>query len=114
MKKEDKEKLAKKIFRFLFLILLMTFFTLYLSQATGYYEFTEHKKVVFTNEQIKKFEQDVAEGKNVQIEDYLENQNKNYDNKVSKFGLQLSTMIGKYVKQGLEGTFNAINKWMES
>ena len=114
MKKEDKEKLFKKIFSFVFLILLMTFLTLYLSQATGYYEFTEHKRVVFTNEQIKQFEKDVAEGKDVRVEDYLENQNKNYDNKVSRFGFQLSTTIGKYVKQGLEGTFKAINKWMES
>ena len=113
MKKEDKEKIARKIVTYLFITLLMTFVTLYISQATGYYEYTEHKKMVFTNEQIKKFEQDVADGKDVRIEDYLENQTKDYNNKVSKFGYQLSNTLGKYVKNGLAKTFEVISQWME-
>ena len=45
---------------------------LYLSQSTGYFEYRNSKKVALTNKQIEKFEQDVKEGKNVDIENYIE------------------------------------------
>ena len=70
-------------------------------------------KVVFTSEQIQKFEQDILDGKDVTLEDYLTDQTKNYNNRISKFGNYLSVTIGDYVKQGLENTFEAIEKWIE-
>ncbi len=113
MKREDKIKIYKKIFKFCFWCCFITFLTLYLSQATGYYEYEQHKKVSFTNEQIKKFEEDVASGKNVDLDSYLVEKEKNYSNKTSKLGYNISKTIGKYVKDGLDNTFNLINKAME-
>lgn len=113
MKREDKIKIYKKIFKFCFWCCFITFLTLYLSQATGYYEYEQHKKVSFTNEQIKKFEEDVAAGKNVDLDSYLVEKEKNYSNKTSKLGYSISKTIGKYVKDGLDNTFNLINKAME-
>ena len=81
---------------------------LYFSQATGYYDFAEHKKVTLTNEQIKKFEEDVAQGKNLNIEDYLSNTDKNYQNKTSQMGLKISESIGKYAKEGIESGIHGI------
>ena len=51
----DSEKLIKTIFTILFVI----FVTIYISQATGYYEYELHKKSELTKEQIQKFEKDV-------------------------------------------------------
>ena len=113
MKASDRVKLYNRIFKYSFFILLVTFLTLYLSQATGYYEYEQHKKVVFTSEQIKKFEQDVADGKNVNIENYLENTNKDYQNRISNLGLSLSEGIGDCLKKGIEGAFSFINKMIE-
>lgn len=113
MKPEERTKLYGRIFKYCFFILLITFVTLYFSQATGYYEFQQHKKVVFTADQIKKFEKDVAEGKNVNIENYMENTKKNYRNKVSNFGLYLSEEIGNSIRKGIEGTFQFINEMIE-
>lgn len=110
MKREDKIKIYKRIFRFCFTVLLITFLTLYTSQATGYYEYEQQKKATFTSEQIKKFEADVAAGKKVDINDYLENSNKDYSNKISDFGYSMSETIGKYVTMGIEETFGALNK----
>lgn len=113
MKPNKREKNLRSFFGITFSILFITFLTLYVSQATGYYEYTAHKKVVFTNDQIKKFEQDVLEGKDVHMEDYLENQTKNYSNKISKLGYHLSTTLKDYVRKFLEQTFKTINKWIE-
>lgn len=113
MKREDKIKIYKKIFKYCFTFLSITFLTLYLSQATGYYEYEQHRKSTFTSDQIKQFESDVAAGKKVDINDYLENANKDYSNKVSDLGYNVSDSIGKYVKMGIEGAFGALNKLVE-
>lgn len=113
MKKEDKIKLCNNSFKLIFWVLLITFVTLYLSQATGYYEYELHKKVVLTEEKIKQFEQDVADGKNISIENYLESTAKNYNNKTSTTGYFLSSNIGRYVRIGIEETFKMLNKLIE-
>lgn len=113
LKREDKIKIYKRMFRFTFFLLFVAFLTLYMSGENGYYEYEQNKHTTFTSEQIKKFEQDVADGKKVDINDYLETQNKDYSNKVSSLGYKVSDNIGKYVKLGIEGTFGALNKLVE-
>lgn len=113
MKTEDRVKIYNRIFKYIFWLLLVTFLTLYFSQATGYYEFKQHKKVIYTAEQIKKFEADVAAGKDVRIEDYMETTNRDYSNKTSDLGLSISETIGDIVKSGIEGFFDTINKMVQ-
>lgn len=108
MKKEDKIKLVNKFLRFSFYILLFMFIALYVSQATGYYEYELHKKVTFTEEEIKRFEEDVASGKNIDLEEYLKDTNKDFANKTSKLGVQISDFIGKNVQNGIEGFFKIV------
>lgn len=113
MKAEDRVKIYNKIFKYVFWILLLTFLTLYFSQSTGFYEFKQQKKVIYTAEQIKKFEADVAAGKDVRIEDYMETTIKDYSNKTSDFGLSFSETLGEIVKSGIEGLFGTIGKMVE-
>lgn len=108
-----RRKLYTKLFRFSFTLALLTFLALYFSQATGYYDYKEHKKVILTNEQIKKFEEDVASGKNLDIEEYLVNTNKDYQTKMSKLGLKISEGIGEYATKGIESTFKILNNLVE-
>lgn len=113
MKPEDRIKIYNRIFKYVFWLLFVTFLTLYFSQATGYYEFKQHKKVVYTAEQIKKFEADVSAGKDVHIEDYMETTNRDYSNKASDLGLSISQALGDIVKSGIEGFFDTIGKMVE-
>lgn len=113
MKIEDKKKLWNKIFSKIFLILLITFFALYLSEKTGYYEYEQHKQTTLTKEKIKQFEEDVAKGKNIDIKDYTTEEEVSYQTKISKVGLHLSKNVGKIVQTGLEGTFHFLNDIME-
>ena len=78
--------------------LLVIFFGLYFSSKTGYYETEEKNKTILTLEQIKAFEQDVQNGAEIDLKDYLKTFEKNYDNSVSKHALQISNFIGKMVK----------------
>ena len=113
MKEEEKKKLVHKIFWKIFLAFFIAFFALYVSEATGYYEFEQHKKVTLTQEKIKQFEEDVAAGKNVDITDYMGDKEINYQTKISDIGFQLSEKLGKYVQNGLEATFDFLNEMLE-
>lgn len=113
MKPEEKQKLSNKIsWRILFILFLM-FLTLYISQASGYYEYEVSRKTSFTEEQIKRFEQDVKDGKEIDIESYIEHTNKNYQNKLSNSALNISEAISKYVKIGIEKVFNVLGSAIE-
>lgn len=112
--KDKKYKKINKVFSWFLFILFITFVTLYISQATGYYEFEQARKTAFTKEQIERFEQDVKDGKEIDINDYLENTNKNYQNNISRFSLNISEGIGKYAKMGIEKIFSGIAKVIEN
>ena len=113
MKKQDRDKLILNVVKGLLGVLFVTFVTLYFSGATGYYEYDVHKKMSLTEEQIKKFEADVAAGKNVSVEDYISNTNHDYHNNTSRFGLKISQTIGKYMKMGVEEGFKLLNRLVE-
>ena len=96
----DKNKVFKKIgyaillgFSILFFILIM-----------GYYETAEEKKAVLTEQQIRAFEEAIAEGDNVLIEDYLKNNYVDYSNSFSKKMTKLS--------DGIENTFEKSIKYI--
>ena len=73
--------------RLIIIILVFLFFVLYFMQASGYNEYTRNRENMLTEEQIKEYEEDIAEGKDVTIKDYLNKDKINYDNKVSELGL---------------------------
>lgn len=106
---KEKKKILNKIFTRVFIAILIAFTAIYISQATGYYEYEQHKNVVLTNEQIKKFEEDVKNGKDVDALLYLEVEEKDYSSNISKFGLKLSNNLSKMVKKFMDNTFKILN-----
>lgn len=109
MKKEDKEKIYNNIFKALFIVFIVSFLTLYISNSTGYFEYYHRQKIILTDEKIKQFEEDIKNGVNLDLESYLESTKQNYNNKASKFGLFISNKIGKYAKSIIEKTFEILN-----
>ena len=103
-----KHKKLNKLFRYTILVSFVTFFALYLSQSTGYFEYRNSKKVALTNKQIEKFEQDVKEGKTVDIENYIETNNQNYQNAISKTGLTISNLTEKAIRKLIDGSFKVL------
>lgn len=104
-----KVKLRTKIFRISFIILFAVFLTVYVSNKYGYYEYQKHEQVTLTEEQIKKFEQDVKDGKEIDIENYITGVDKNYQTKLSQAGLNVSNGLAGIVKTGVDGFFKYID-----
>ena len=90
----------KKMFHGFIWFLFLSFLVLYFAQAGGYYEDVNNKKASLTEEKIKQFE----------VENYVVNIKKNYDNKISSFGLYTSKALAEGFKWGMNGLFNGIDK----
>lgn len=108
--KENKVKLRTKVFRIMVTILFFIFLTIFLSNKYGYYEYKKHEQVVLTETQIRNFEQDVKDGKEIDIDSYLKEVNPNYQTKLSQAGLNVSNSVAKVVKDGVESFFKGLNK----
>jgi len=106
-------KKLNKFFSYMFLVLFMAFLTLYSAGKAGYYEYTQNQKKVFTEEQIKKFEEDVSLGKEVDIEDYLLVK-ENFQGENKRLGLKISELIGVYTKLGVDKIFKILTKLVEN
>lgn len=100
---------AKNIARFTLLILITLFIALYISQMSGYYEYTETKKTTLTKDAIERFEQDVKDGKTIKAENYLPKE-KDYNNKISTLGMKVSSLIEKGFNKTMNAIFNQISK----
>lgn len=100
--------------RLIVLILVFLFFVLYFMQASGYNEYARNRENMLTEEQIKEYEEDIEEGKDVTIKDYLNKDKVNYDNKVSELGLDLSELIGDIFNKGMNTFFEMLNDAVSS
>ena len=101
---------TKKIFNTSIFILFTIFACLYFASNNGYYEYQNKEKTQLTKEKIKQFEEDIKNGKRVDIKDYLSKDDKNYDNKITKLGNKLSDVIDYSMMDTLEKTFNFFEK----
>lgn len=100
----DLEKILKRILIFLFVI----FVTIYIFYGNSYYNYDLHKKTELTNEQIEKFENDIKNNVNIDVNNYLSNTNKDYSNNISELGVNFSNFTSKYIKIGIKGILKAI------
>ncbi len=96
---ENKKK--KNNFKYIFYFLLISFLSIYISGKTGYYETNIKKNTILTNDAIKNFEKDIAEGKAVDIKDYINAEVPDYRNAYSKTGDKISKAVDTVLNEGV-------------
>lgn len=101
-----------KISKYLIGIIIIVFLVMFFSSSGGYYEYELNKKTNLTKEAIERFEQDVKAGKEIDINNYVVKENKNYDNKFSKAGLTLSNNIKLFFSEGVKFIFNSLGDFV--
>ena len=105
--------MTKKIFRISSLILFLSFLAIYFLASNGYYATEEQKRSVLTKEKMILFEQDVNEGKNVDLEEYMDSVYTSYENNLTDVCYKTSKKINTYVKTGVESIFKFINNLID-
>ena len=106
------EKKLTSVLKFILLMLMFAFGTIYVSNIKGYYSFSNYKKSLLTEEGIRKFEQDVADGVAIDIDDYIED-DIDYSNKISRTSLYISNRIGGFIRGGIVKFFDSITSNIE-
>ena len=107
MKKIDRrEKFIVRVFY----LLLISFIVLYFSKSSGYYEYTTHRQVALNESQIEKFEKDIKDGKNVNVEEYAKLGEANYSNFASNAGNTISECLKDIVVGGIDGTIDFLGQ----
>jgi len=104
---------GKNIFRIIGILLIIFFTTLYIAQGVGYYEYTNSKKTTLTEESIKRYEEDLKNGVEIDANNYLEKE-KNYNNNLTKVSRGLSTLVEKGFNGIMNKLFNEIDKAVKS
>ena len=89
-------------------ILFVIFVGLYIASISGYYEASLGNKVALTDEAIKRFEQDVLEGKNVDVEDYVLEERCDYSNTFTNTADKMTESVQKILTDGISGIWDAI------
>ena len=107
-------KKAKLFFKVFFIICFVSFLTFYISLQSGYYEYNSRRKMTFTKEQIERFEADVKSGNSVDINEYLINTDKDYQNGISRVTLGISNNISKYMRKCVNTIFGKIGNAIEN
>ena len=100
----DKKK--KNRFLRILLVVFIIYLGLLIASESGYYEKRINKETIFTAEAIKQFEKDVADGKNVDVNTYLKNDNRNYANVFTKAGEKVSDVMRKVLTDGIGNTID--------
>ena len=102
----------KKILKQMPLIIIILLGLLYFTYQNGYYDKYMKDKINLTNQNIEKFELDVKEGKDVTIEDYL-NEEKTFTTKTGNISLKISNKIENLISKGIKFIFKKISSVVE-
>ena len=103
MKKES-------IFKFILLCFIICFLVILFAGKTGYYEKKLRDNSILTEEQIKKFEEDLKKGKDVDISNYVINENKDYTTKLTSDVYSVSLKLEKTIDKIVKFIFNEVGK----
>lgn len=100
----------EKICKYIFFLFIFFFFAMLFALKNGYYETNTTKAKNLTEEQIKLFEQDLKEGKDIDIKDYVVAARVDYSTKLSNSLYKASLNIEKYMDKAIKFIFKRVSK----
>lgn len=80
-------------------LLFIFYISMYLSNITGFYENKKSEEVMLTNESIKRFEEDIKNNKNIDVNDYLIKKNNDYHGLGNDIGENVSSFFEKLLTE---------------
>lgn len=103
----------KHLLKLFCILLMLTFIGAYLIEMSGYYEYNLQSKRNLTTEQMEQFEKDIKEGKDIDLNQYLEQTKVDYSNKLTRSTSQISLKINDYLKEFLTNGFHLFEKFIK-
>ncbi len=89
-------------------ILFFIYISLYIALESGYYETKVATKATLTEDSIKQFEQDIKDGKPIDVNNYTYDEKKDFSNNTTDVAIFLSERIEKFMANGITDFFDVI------
>ena len=105
--------MAKKVIKLIFFLFLFAFLGAYLIEKTGYYEYNLGKKKNVTEEEIKRFEEDVKNGEDMDLSKYLEDTVVDYSSPLTRSTTRVSLKVNGYLKTFLSDGFKVFMRFVK-
>lgn len=102
--------MKKNLIKIVLSLIVLSFIISYIIYETGYYEYKLQNRMVLTKEQMEKFENDVNNGLDVTLNDYIIDENIDYTSNLTEFTAKINNKTSKYVKKSIELIFKKLNK----
>ena len=103
----------KKIIKSVFFIFFLAFVVSYIIERSGYYEYNLQNRMILTNESMKKFEEDISDGKDVTLENYTIPTSKDYSSPLTKKTNKVSVGVNQVLKKGIENIFKLLGNFVK-
>lgn len=103
--RKKKKNVILKVLGALFVI----FMALYIANMSGYYESKIRDRVIITEEGIKKFEEKVSKGEEIDITSFLNTEREDYSSNMSNLGDYVTSSVENIVVGGFDIAKNIIN-----
>jgi len=94
-------------FKILFVFFII-FMALYIALESGYYDVKMSKKATITEEKLKEFEEDVKNGKEIDLKDYIINDTVDYSSYMSNVGNKIGNSLDKLMDGGIANFFKIL------
>lgn len=94
-------------------LVILIFLFSYFIEYSGYYEYNLHSKKNLTEEEIKRFENDIKEGKDIDLNSYLIENTIDYSNSLTRTTSNVNIRLNDYLKSIIKRGFNLIGKFIE-
>lgn len=105
--------MSKSLIKLLSVVIIVIFIVSYFVSESGYYEYTMKQRTVITNEKIKEFEQDIKDNKEIDLEDYLDNDQVDYSNKITSLVYNISDNSNKLARKVIKALFKKLGSLVE-
>lgn len=99
--------------KIIFILIVIAFISAYYISNSGYYEYELQQRTIITNEKIKEFEEDVKSGNDIDIKKYLDNEKKDYTNKITNAMYNLSEKGNKFTRKCITYIFKKLSYLVE-
>ena len=90
-------------------MIIIIYTACYYVACSGYYEYHVQEKTILTNQKIKEFEEDIKNNKEVDIKDYLVNEEVDYTNRFTRLMYGISDNGNKLARKIIKGLFKKLS-----
>ena len=93
--------------------IVLIFLFCYFLEYSGYYEYNLQNKRVLTEEKMKLFEEDILNGRDIDLSNYLSDSYIDYSNSLTRTTSNVNLKLNEYLKEFITGSLDFLSKFIK-